>query len=160
MLFLACGSALATHIVGGEISYEDLGEGNYRVRLVVYRDCGPANQNGTGFDDQASVGIFNGNGALVNVLNIPLAFQNVSNVPVALENPCGTPSPFCVCGASGVRAGCFHRGICQWVYPELPALLPQPVDCELDQPRRCRGNFYHPNSGDSVDRSPQQQSCV
>ena len=93
MLFLACGSALATHIVGGEISYEDLGEGNYRVRLVVYRDCGPANQNGTGFDDQASVGIFNGNGALVNVLNIPLAFQNVSNVPVALENPCGTPPP-------------------------------------------------------------------
>jgi len=93
MLFLACGSALATHIVGGEISYEDLGEGNYRVRLVVYRDCGPANQNGTGFDDQTSVGIFNGNGALVNVLNIPLAFQNVSNVPVALENPCGTPPP-------------------------------------------------------------------
>ena len=93
LLFLGMGSAFATHIVGGEISYEDLGEGNYRVRLVVYRDCGPANQNGTGFDDAASVGIFNGNGGLVDVLNIPLSFQNVSEVPVALENPCGTPPP-------------------------------------------------------------------
>ena len=51
--------ASATHIVGGEMSYEDLGDGMYRVRLVVYRDCGPANQNGTGFDNAASVGIFN-----------------------------------------------------------------------------------------------------
>lgn len=93
LLFLGAADALATHIVGGEISYEDLGGGAYRVRLVVYRDCGPANQNGTGFDDAASVGIFNSNGLLVNVVNIPLSFQNVSEVPVALENPCGTPPP-------------------------------------------------------------------
>ena len=31
-------NAGATHIVGGEISYEDLGDGIYRVRLIVYRD--------------------------------------------------------------------------------------------------------------------------
>lgn len=93
LLFFGAVDALATHIVGGEISYEDLGGGAYRIRLVVYRDCGPANQNGTGFDDAASVGIFNSNGLLVNVVNIPLSFQNVSEVPVALENPCGTPPP-------------------------------------------------------------------
>lgn len=87
------GSMLATHIVGGEISYEDLGGGSYRIRLVVYRDCGPANVNGTGFDDAASVGVFNSNGQLVISFTIPLSFQNVSNVPVALENPCGTPPP-------------------------------------------------------------------
>lgn len=91
---LAMSSALhATHIVGGEISYEDLGGGTYRIRLVVYRDCGPTNANGTGFDDAASVGIFNGAGQLVNVVNIPLSFQNVGEVPVVLENPCGTPPP-------------------------------------------------------------------
>ena len=83
----------ATHIVGGEISYEDLGGGSYRIRLVVYRDCGPTNQNGTGFDDAASVGIFNANGQLVNSISIPLSFQNVNEVPVTLENPCGTPPP-------------------------------------------------------------------
>ncbi len=89
-------SAGATHIVGGEISYEDLGGGNYRVRLVVYRDCGPTNQNGTGFDDAASVGVFNSAGQLVDILNIPLSFQNVDEIPVSLENPCGTP-PASVC---------------------------------------------------------------
>lgn len=83
----------ATHIVGGEISYEDLGGGTYRIRLVVYRDCGPANANGTGFDDAASVGIFNAAGQLIDVVNIPISFQNVSEVPVVLENPCGTPPP-------------------------------------------------------------------
>ena len=52
-LILLGSTAGATHIVGGEISYEDLGDGEYRIRLVVYRDCGPSNQNGTGFDDAA-----------------------------------------------------------------------------------------------------------
>ncbi len=91
----------ATHIVGGEISYEDLGGGNYRIRLVVYRDCGPTNQNGTGFDNAASVGIFNAQGQLVNTVNIPLSFQNVNEIPVTLENPCGTPPPS-VCVESAV----------------------------------------------------------
>lgn len=101
-VLLALSSALqATHIVGGEISYEDLGGGTYRIRLVVYRDCGPANVNGTGFDDAAAVGIFNGSGQLVNVVNIPLSFQNVGEVPVVLENPCGTPPPS-VCVESAV----------------------------------------------------------
>lgn len=94
-------NASATHIVGGEISYEDLGDGIYRVQLIVYRDCGPANQNGTGFDDAASVGIFNAAGQLVNSISIPLSFQNVDEVPVSLENPCGTPPPS-VCVESAV----------------------------------------------------------
>ena len=94
-------NAGATHIVGGEISYEDLGDGIYRVRLIVYRDCGPTNQNGTGFDDAASVGIFNSAGQLVNSISIPLSFQNVDEVPVSLENPCGTPPPS-VCVESAI----------------------------------------------------------
>ena len=94
LVFMSLGLlASATHIVGGEISYEDLGDGLYRVRLVVYRDCGPANQNGTGFDNAASVGIFNASGQLIDNLSIPLSFQNVNEVPVSLENPCGTPPP-------------------------------------------------------------------
>ena len=85
----------ATHLVGGEIFYEHLGGTQYRITLKVYRDCGPANTLGTGFDDQVYIGRWNGIGAVDNndVLTIPLSFTNVSNVPVVLGNPCGTPPP-------------------------------------------------------------------
>lgn len=86
------GRLCATHIVGGEISYTDQGGGIYQIRLTVYRDCGPANVNGTGFDDFAQVGIFDDNG-VVEQLEVPLSFTNVSIVPVILTNPCGTPPP-------------------------------------------------------------------
>jgi hypothetical protein len=94
LLFTAFGAGRlsATHIVGGEISYTDQGGGIYQIRLTVYRDCGPANVNGTGFDDYARVGIFDNNG-VVEQLEVPLSFTNVSIVPVILTNPCGTPPP-------------------------------------------------------------------
>ena len=89
---LSVGESQATHIVGGEISYTDLGSGLYQIRLTVYRDCGPANVNGTGFDDYAKVGIFDDNG-LYELMEVPLSSTNVSMVPVVMTNPCGTPPP-------------------------------------------------------------------
>ena len=85
----------ATHLVGGEIYYTHLGGSQYLVTLKVYRDCGPANTLGTGFDDQVYIGLWDGNGNIDNsdVLTIPLTQSNVSNVPVILGNPCGTPPP-------------------------------------------------------------------
>lgn len=127
LVFFACVvplSGKATHIVGGEISYEDLGDGIYRIRLVVYRDCGPTNANGTGFDDAAAVGIYNANGQLVESINIPLSFQNVSEVPVTLENPCGTPPPS-VC-------------VEQAVYQQLVELDPSPGGYSISYQRCCR----------------------
>ena len=125
MVLLSWGfMAMATHIVGGEISYEDLGGGTYRIRLVVYRDCGPANANGTGFDDAAAVGIFNSNGQLVDVVNIPLSFQNVDDVPVYLANPCGTPPPS-VC-------------VEQAVYQEVVDIGESPNGFTLSYQRCCR----------------------
>ena len=87
--------AQATHLVGGELYYTHLGESNYLVTLKVYRDCGPANTLGTGFDDQVYIGMWDGTGQIGDndVLMIPLTQSNVSNVPVALGNPCGTPPP-------------------------------------------------------------------
>ena len=38
----------ATHLVGGEMYYDHLGGDNYEVHLIIYRDCGPTNTNGTG----------------------------------------------------------------------------------------------------------------
>ena len=48
-------SAHATHLVGGEIFYTHLSGNNYLITLKVYRDCGPANTLGTGFDDQSTL---------------------------------------------------------------------------------------------------------
>ena len=108
---------------------------------------------------QASVGIFNGNGALVNVLNIPLAFQNVSNVPVALENPCGTPPPS-VC-------------VEQAVYEQVVFIGESVNGFTLSYQRCCRNpsivNLTNPDDagatfttqipGTALTQSPQQQSC-
>lgn len=54
----------------------------------MYRDCGPANVNGTDFDEFASIGIFNAQGILVQEELIPLESTNVSFIPVVLDNPC------------------------------------------------------------------------
>ena len=46
LLFLATAMpALATHISGGEIYYDCLGGNQYRITLVVYRDCAGINLN-------------------------------------------------------------------------------------------------------------------
>ena len=71
MLLLFAGGASATHIVGGEISYECLGNDDYLVTLKVYRDCGPTNTNNTQFDNVAPLGIYTSSGVLVTVQNLP-----------------------------------------------------------------------------------------
>lgn len=40
-----CGAAHATHMSGGEIYWECIGPNQYRIRLVVYRDCAGINVN-------------------------------------------------------------------------------------------------------------------
>lgn len=54
-------SANASHIVGGEISYECLGNNRYRIFLTVYRDCENANPSAL-FDNPAAIGFFDGSG--------------------------------------------------------------------------------------------------
>jgi len=88
LLSLFSQASFATHIVGGEIFYNYLGGNNYLITLKMYRDCGPANVNGTDFDEFASIGIFNAQGILVQEELIPLESTNVSFIPVVLDNPC------------------------------------------------------------------------
>ncbi|MBK8449393.1 MAG: hypothetical protein IPL42_04940 [Saprospiraceae bacterium] len=70
LLFLACifsYSALATHIIGGELYYECLGYGNngldttkrkYLITIKLYRDCGAP----TPFDANLGFTIYRQNG--------------------------------------------------------------------------------------------------
>ena len=84
----------ATHLIGSEMYYEDLGGGNYLITLKVYRECGPANTLGTDFDDVIYLGVFySSTNQLQQVENVFLNFSTVQNVPVIMTNPCGTPPP-------------------------------------------------------------------
>lgn len=84
----------ASHIVGGDIHYEYLGNNQYRITLKVYRDCATSSTN---FDDPASIGIYNSAGDLVENIEIPLADALVSDVPINDLDPClQAPTGICV----------------------------------------------------------------
>lgn len=52
-------NTFATHIVGGEMNYTCLGDNQYEITLVIFRDCYNGNPQAW-FDDPASIGIFHG----------------------------------------------------------------------------------------------------
>lgn len=88
----------ATHIVGGEITYEYLGNDLYEVTLKIYRDCGPANTQGTGFDNSVQIGVFLSNGNWYDDnFTMLLSDAEVDQIPVELDNPCFIlPPDLCV----------------------------------------------------------------
>lgn len=84
IIFLAFSiNAFATHIVGGELSYESLGGSQYRITLKVYRDC----INGVAqFDNPASVGVFNSSGSFIS--EVLISSPTITNLPIIVTNPC------------------------------------------------------------------------
>jgi len=88
LLFLTLLSVknFATHIVGGEIYYDCLGNNDYRITLKLYRDC----INGlASYDNPATIFIFDSNGNLLN--NIQMPFPGAVVLPVTINNPCFVP---------------------------------------------------------------------
>jgi len=87
--------ASATHIVGGELSYEYLGNSQYAISLIIYRDClsGQA-----AFDDPAAIGIFGSNGNLVQNLDFDL--DSVVTLQSTINSSCVT-APNDVCTEAG-----------------------------------------------------------
>ncbi|MEY3399327.1 MAG: hypothetical protein RL220_1921, partial [Bacteroidota bacterium] len=94
-------SARATHIVGGDLHYEYLGNDQYLITLKVYRDCATSSTN---FDDPAAIGIYDSNGNLVVNLEIPLSEAIVSDVPVNTLQECLTP-PDGLCVKEAIFSG-------------------------------------------------------
>ena len=82
----------ATHIVGGDMFYEYLGNDQYRVVLNVYRDC---LTGVSGFDNIAHVGVYNGS-SLVTTLEMPLSNATVTELPAGTGDPCLIPPAVCV----------------------------------------------------------------
>lgn len=138
-LFLSA-QLMASHIIGGEIYYDDLGSGNYRITLKVYRDClnGVVNFDGLLNDDNTIVdptlSIFDSNGNYVTqiVLDLPLA----TLVPPSINNTC-ISSPNTVCIEEGV-------------YTKTITLTPQAGGYYIVYQRCCRSaitlNLLNPNT--------------
>ena len=88
----------ATHLVGGEMFYDHLGGNSYQITLDLYRDCGPANTNGTGFDTEATIGVFDANGNWID--QVIAAYTGEDIVPVDLNDPClAAPPDVCIARA-------------------------------------------------------------
>ncbi len=87
-IFILLGSynLKASHIVGGEIYYDYLGNDNYRFFISMYRDC---HSNGAGFDSPLRLSVYNSAGNLVTNVSVPYPGSNI--IPVVFNNPCVTP---------------------------------------------------------------------
>ncbi len=75
----------ATHIIGGSLTYEYLGNDDYRVKLEVLRDCYNGNPNAW-FDAPASIGVFDENNVLLEEMLLPLDFNLNDTITLYPEN--------------------------------------------------------------------------
>lgn len=87
----------ATHIVGGDLTYECLGNGDYEVTLTVRRDC----ENGVEpFDTIAYVGIYDGFGNLLPFFGtggtIQMTNPTITEINSDLDGCAFVGDPVCV----------------------------------------------------------------
>ena len=80
----------ALHLVGGEVTYECIGNGFYRITLTIYRDC---NSSGAQFDPQAAVSIYRGTTLFKN---LSINVSPSTTLPLTAPNNC-TQLPSTVC---------------------------------------------------------------
>ncbi len=71
----------ATHIVGGEIFYDSLGNNKYKITIEVYRDC----NSSTTFDSPLNYTVFNPNGTIFNQFTVD--FISI-NPLIPIPDPC------------------------------------------------------------------------
>lgn len=76
----------AKHIIGGDVSYECLGGGRYKITMYVYRDCRPQ-EEAAQLDGDASIAIYQGGSryTLAGSFPVNLASRDYIEAP---EYPC------------------------------------------------------------------------
>lgn len=85
-----------THIVGGEMYYEYVGNSSYIITLIVYRDC---YYGIPPFDPVASIGIFTGANTLFTELCLAVK-PDSTTIPPLINSPCFVP-PANICYRKG-----------------------------------------------------------
>lgn len=92
LLLLLQVPCFAKHIIGGVLTYECLGGGNYRFTMKMYRDC--SDPTGAGFDFNAPFTIYKGNDTELTTLFI--SPQTITSIDPD-DNPCvELPPNICV----------------------------------------------------------------
>ncbi|MDH3651128.1 MAG: hypothetical protein OEQ53_15690, partial [Saprospiraceae bacterium] len=99
----------ATHIVGGELTYRCLGNEQYEVTLMVYRDCNFGNPEAD-FDDPASIGIFDSQGNLQIHLGSPENKGTLGQILIKF-NPDDTIRISSDCFMEPDEGVCVHRTV-------------------------------------------------
>lgn len=95
ILLLSAGfRSLASHIVGGEVTYVCEGGGYYRITVIVYRDCIGGIVGAISEDNPAFISIFDGNGGRV-VSGDSISMNNVGGtiIPPDFKNDCVNNPP-------------------------------------------------------------------
>ena len=81
----------AAHAMGGEIVYEYLGNGDFEISLIFYRECFGNEQpfgwqnGGTNLDPQIQLGIFEGNSEF-NTYTVDIDVSTIEPLETILEN--------------------------------------------------------------------------
>ncbi len=95
----------STHIVGGEIFYDQINDSTYKVTVKIYRDCFNGQAPFPGIHDGMSpfvpsiLTVYYGNNLILDTFNIGAPI--VTNIPPTINNPCIHP-PNTVCVEEGV----------------------------------------------------------
>jgi len=89
--FFAGTPTFASHIIGGVVNYQYLGNDQYTVTVIVYRDCNSATQ----FQNPITLNAFTADGNLFD--NFPISNPVITTVDPPTLPPCVTvPSNVCV----------------------------------------------------------------
>ncbi|MCC6701241.1 MAG: gliding motility-associated C-terminal domain-containing protein [Fluviicola sp.] len=75
----------ASHIIGGEIYYDSLGNNTYKITFEIYRDC----NSFTDYDNPLQYTIFNANGSIFDTISVYIFSRNI--LPIIYDDPCVTP---------------------------------------------------------------------
>jgi gliding motility-associated-like protein len=144
LLFLSCilsfnNAVQASHIVGGDISYECLGPSpttgimQYRITMHVYIDY----INGqASFDNRAYVGIYAGSDTSSTYTVLAISNPIITNIPIAFADPCIVVPP--------------NVGVEEGIYQDTVELPFNPDGYTISYQRCCRNytinNLANPSS--------------
>lgn len=95
--FLAFFEMKGSHLIGGYMRYDHLGDGLYKIQLFIYRDCDPLN-GGADFDYIIPIAVYsqNPNGSYRLERDLSTNLQNFEESPIP-EDPClELPPRLCV----------------------------------------------------------------
>lgn len=100
VLSICLSPSFASHIIGSEMTYQYLGNDDYKIRLTLYKDC--SSFTPIPFDAQSYITVFKGDNSLAYSYPLDTGLvssyhpDSVEQLSVELSNPCWIP-PSNVC---------------------------------------------------------------